>query len=159
MQIFQGKYKGTMDCAKKMYNEEGFLSFWNGLSAGLLKQAVFGTIRIALFDIFMVYLLMVKSEQLITITDRTILGLITGCLAVMISNPTDVVKIRFQAAIRAKDNDNGPPKYKNICQAFPKIYREEGLYGFYQSFAPNCLKNSIINAVELATYNLSLIHI
>lgn len=33
------------------------------------------------------------------------------------------------------------------------IYKNEGLMAFYQSLPPNILRNSIINAAELATYS------
>jgi len=33
------------------------------------------------------------------------------------------------------------------------IYKNEGVMAFYQSLPPNILRNSIINAAELATYS------
>jgi len=45
------------------------------------------------------------------------------------------------------------PRYKNAFHAFKVIWAEEGLIGFYQSLAPNIMRNSIMNAVELASYS------
>ena len=131
MQLFQGKYNSTLHCAKTIYAEEGLATFWNGLTAGLLRQAVYGTLRIAMFDVGINYLASSKGEDKITLLDRGALGILTGGLAMTIANPTDVVKVRFQAAM--KSAGSGPPKYTNVFQAFPKIYAEEGLMGFYQS--------------------------
>jgi len=120
-----------MHCAKTIFAEEGIATFWNGLTAGLLRQCVYGTLRIALFDLGMDKLAARKGEENINLLDRGALGIFTGGLAMTIANPTDVVKVRFQAAM--KSSSSGPPKYKTAFHAFPIIYREEGLRGFYQS--------------------------
>ena len=72
-------------------------------------------------------------------------------LNIIIANPTDVVKVRFQAEI--KGTSGGPPRYNNAFHAFKVIFAEEGMRGFYQSLAPNVMRNSVINAVELASYS------
>lgn len=52
----------------------------------------------------------------------------TGCLAVLIAQPTDVVKVRFQAQLRGSSNN----RYSNTLQAYAKIAREEGAKGLWK---------------------------
>ena len=92
-----------------------------------------------------------KGESNITILDRIGLGIFTGAFGITIANPADTMKVRFQADMKAGDNR----RYKNVFDAGKKIYLQEGVKGFYQSLFPNIVRNSIMNAVELASYSQS----
>lgn len=152
MQLFPGMYNGLADCGKKIMATEGFGAFFQGLQAGLMRQAVFGTLRIAFFDYGQQRMINTKGEKNITLLDRIGLGMGSGALAMCIANPTDVVKVRFQAEMKGSD-PNAKPRYNNALHAFKVIYQEEGFRGFYQSLVPNLLRNSVMNAVELASYS------
>lgn len=52
----------------------------------------------------------------------------TGSLAVVIAQPTDVVKVRFQAQLRGSATN----RYSNTLQAYSKIAREEGAKGLWK---------------------------
>ena len=67
-----------------------------------------GTLRIALYDQAYEYAKEYKGEDNITLFDRAALGILSGGLAMTVANPTDVVKVRFQAA--AKSSTIGPKK-------------------------------------------------
>ncbi len=153
MQIFQGQYKSALDCYKTIFRTEGPLAFYNGLSAGLLRQAVFASLRIGMFDSYMQYIEVKKGgAKNITLLDRMWAGIVTGGLAISIANPADVIKVRFQAESR-KAGAGGKPRYSGLADAGIQIWKQEGLTGFYQSLAPNVLRNSIMNAVELGSYS------
>lgn len=148
MQIFQGKYNSLIHCIKSVSKEEGLRALYNGASAGVLRQSIFAPLRIGLFDYYMQYLKNKKGEENITIMDRINGGIFTGAFGITIANPADTMKVRFQADMKSKSER----RYKNIFDAGVKIYQQEGLKGFYQSLFPNIVRNSIMNAVELATY-------
>lgn len=153
MQIFQGQYKSFSDCLTTIARTEGPLALYNGLSAGLLRQAVFASLRIGSFDIFLDYLKGRKGpEGRINVVDRIVAGIITGAGAITVANPIDVIKVRFQAESR-KASAGGKPRYSGVLDAGSQILKQEGLNGFYQSLVPNILRNSIMNAVELASYS------
>jgi len=61
------------------------------------------------------------------------------------------VKIRLQA--EGKLPPGVPRRYTGTADAFVKIYNSEGLAGFWKGVGPNIIRNSIINAAELATYD------
>lgn len=50
MQNFQTTYIGMMNTYKKIFREEGLLAFYRGLSAGLLRQITFASMRLGLYD-------------------------------------------------------------------------------------------------------------
>lgn len=54
---------------------------------------------------------------------RIAAAITTGAIGISIANPTDVVKVRFQADGRKKQ---GERRYENLRHAYAKILREEG---------------------------------
>lgn len=147
MQVYQGKYKNSMHCAKSIMETEGVKGLFKGLTAGLMRQLFFGTIRLAIFDVANGKLQQSKGLENITVFDRLLLALGAGAAAMVIANPTDVIKIRFQS------DSSLNPRYKNFFHAGSTILKEEGVSGFYNSLGVNVLRNSVVCACELATYD------
>lgn len=63
---------------------------------------------------------------------RIAAGLTTGGLAVLIAQPTDVVKVRFQA----QQNGKGA-RYKSTMQAYKVIAKDEGARGLWRGIYDN----------------------
>lgn len=68
------------------------------------------------------------------IGSRLLAGSTTGALAVAVAQPTDVVKVRFQAQARG----GGDQRYQSTVDAYKTIARKEGFRGLwkgmYQAF-------------------------
>ena len=62
------------------------------------------------------------------IGSRLLAGSTTGALAVAVAQPTDVVKVRFQAQARA----GGSQRYQSTVDAYKTIAREEGFRGLWK---------------------------
>lgn len=62
------------------------------------------------------------------IGSRLLAGSTTGALAVAVAQPTDVVKVRFQAQARA----GGGRRYQSTVEAYKTIAREEGIRGLWK---------------------------
>ena len=75
----------------------------------------------------------------------------TGAIAITFANPTDVVKVRLQTQLRETD----PSKivYRGMIDCYKKSYQSGGLIGFWVGYVPNILRNSAINAAEIASYD------
>ena len=56
-------------------------------------------------------------------------GCTTGAMAVAFAQPTDVVKVRFQAQGRLTD---GGKRYNGTMDAYRTIAREEGVRGLWK---------------------------
>lgn len=59
---------------------------------------------------------------------RVAAGITTGALAVLIAQPTDVVKIRMQAG----NNGRSSVRYRSTMQAYKSIASEEGARGLWK---------------------------
>lgn len=79
-------------------------------------------------------------------------GLTTGGLAVMLAQPTDVVKVRFQA--QKKTSALSKPRYTSTIQAYKVIGREEGVRGLWKGALPNIGRNGIVNVSEIVCYDI-----
>ena len=149
LQLRQGEYKNTWDCASRTIAKEGPLALYQGLSAALLRQVFFASIRIGLFDYSLQRLQNGRKDHRVTLVDRIAVGIFSGAAGIIVANPFDVLKVRFQNDVRSGTTR----RYRGVVDAALTIARKEGVYQFYQSLMPNILRNSIINAVELASYS------
>lgn len=148
LQVHQGKYKGSVDAARGILATEGFGGLMRGWVPGIARQFLYGTTRIGLYDYMSGQLATKKGgESNITFLDRIGLGITSGALAMCLANPTDMVKVRLQT------QDKKNPRYTGFGDAFQKIYKQEGLLEFYRSLPVNVVRNSLVNAAELASYD------
>ena len=116
-----GKYKGMFHCMRTMLAEQGILSLYKGLNAGLQRQMVFASLRIGLYE--PVKQMYVGKDHVgpISVFYRIAAALTTGAIGISIANPTDVVKIRFQAEGRKAEHER---RYKTVTEAYSKIIKE-----------------------------------
>ncbi|PIO24302.1 Mitochondrial uncoupling protein 2 [Aquarana catesbeiana] len=143
------RYKGVFGTISTIIKTEGPKSLYNGLVAGLQRQMSFASIRIGLYDT--VKLFYTNGKEKASIVHRIMAGCTTGALAVTIAQPTDVVKVRFQAQVSL----HGVKKrYSGTLNAYKTIAREEGMRGLWKGTFPNVTRNAIVNCTELVTYDL-----
>lgn len=89
-----------------------------------------------------------ENPEGLQIFTRIMAGLTTGGLAVLLAQPTDVVKVRYQAQNRAN------LQYKSTFGAYRKIGREEGMKGLWKGAVPNIGRNAIVNVSEIVCYDI-----
>ncbi|NXS93293.1 UCP3 protein, partial [Jacana jacana] len=82
---------------------------------------------------------------------RLLAGCTTGAVAVACAQPTDVVKVRFQANGAMPESRR---RYSGTVDAYRSIAREEGVHGLWRGTLPNITRNAIVNCGELVTYDL-----
>jgi len=143
------KYRGLLHCLTTVTVEEGFLALWKGLVPGLLRQSIFATLRVGLYPHVKKFYHSGEGDP--SLGTKVLSGLTSGCIGISIASPTDLVKVRLQAEGRL------PPdvlrRYKGTADAFLQIYRADGITGFWRGVGPNIIRNSLINAAELVTYD------
>ena len=79
--------------------------------------------------------------------------MITGSIGITVANPTDVVKVRLQNQGNTSLADKNHMKYRGALDCYQKIVKLEGVQGLWTSWSANVVRNSIINAAELASYD------
>jgi len=130
-----------------------FLDLYTGLSAGLLRQAVYTTARLGFFDTFMGSLSARATQQGRTVgfAERAAAGLSAGGLAAMIGNPCDLALIRMQSdglkplAQRAN--------YSSVIDALVRITRNEGIGALWAGAYPTVVRAMALNFGQLAFFS------
>ncbi|KAK5662089.1 hypothetical protein OQA88_10204 [Cercophora sp. LCS_1] len=129
------------------------LDLYTGLSAGLLRQAVYTTARLGFFDTFMDSL---KSRakakgQEIGFKERATAGLTAGGLAAMIGNPADLALIRMQSdglkPLAERKN------YKSVFDALGSIAKSEGVGALWAGATPTIVRAMALNFGQLAFFS------
>eukprot|EP00887_Chlorella_sp_A99_P003286 scaffold9.g3286.t1 len=154
------KYRGLLGTCFTVAKEEGVAALWKGLGPGLQRQVVYGGLRIGLYE-------PIKGEPVLSspsclyvgkdhkgdvgLGTKIAAGLTTGALGITVASPTDLVKVRMQAAGRLPDGH--PRKYPSAFSAYATIARTEGVAALWTGLGPNIARNAIINAAELASYD------
>uniref|UniRef100_A0AAY4BN79 Dicarboxylate carrier UCP2 n=1 Tax=Denticeps clupeoides TaxID=299321 RepID=A0AAY4BN79_9TELE len=143
------KYRGVFGTITTMVRTEGPLSLYSGLVAGLQRQMSFASVRIGLYDSMKQFY--TRGSENAGIISRLMAGCTTGAMAVAFAQPTDVVKVRFQAQARLADSVK---RYNGTIDAYRTIARDEGVKGLWKGCVPNITRNAIVNCAELVTYDI-----
>src|SRR5690606_602271 len=129
------------------------LDLYTGLSAGLLRQAVYTTARLGFFDTFMGTLTQRAKDQgrQAGFAERAGAGLAAGGLAAMVGNPADLALIRMQS-------DGLKPRaerknYKGVIDALGGIARNEGIAALWAGAAPTVVRAMALNFGQLAFFS------
>lgn len=147
----QKRYRGVFGTIFTMVRTEGPRSLYNGLIAGLHRQMCFASVRIGLYDSMKQFY--TRGSGDVGIGSRILAGSTTGAMAVAFAQPTDVVKVRFQAQTR-KPEGGAVKRYNSTIEAYKTIARDEGIKGLWKGCLPNIVRNSIVNCSELVTYDI-----
>ena len=90
---------------------------------------------------------------------RLLAGCTTGAMAVAFAQPTDVVKVRFQAQARSSGQAR---RYKSTIDAYKTIARQEGIRGLWRGSLIHCTTHCIYSlyafGVLHALYSLLIIN-
>ncbi|KAM0439995.1 hypothetical protein ACHAPT_001095 [Fusarium lateritium] len=129
------------------------LDLYTGLSAGLLRQAVYTTARLGMFDTLMGKLsARAKSEgRAVGFAERATAGLTAGGIAAMIGNPADLALIRMQSdglkPLAERKN------YKSVIDALGGIAKSEGIAALWAGAAPTVVRAMALNFGQLAFFS------
>lgn len=145
------RYKGVFGTIFTIVRSEGPRSLYSGLVAGLHRQMSFASVRIGLYDSMKQFY--TRGSGDVGIGTRILAGSTTGAMAVAFAQPTDVVKVRFQAQVRLPDS-GAVKRYNGTIDAYRTIARDEGFKGLWKGCLPNITRNAIVNCSELVTYDI-----
>lgn len=145
------KYNGLFGTIRTIAKEEGFYSLWKGIVPGLHRQFVYGGLRIGLYEPIKTVLVGSNYIGDVSLFNKVLAALLTGAIAIVVANPTDLVKVRLQA--EGKMPVGAPRRYSGALQAYYSIVKHEGVGALWTGIGPNIARNAIVNAAELASYD------
>ena len=145
------KYGGMLGTMRTVAAEEGLGALWKGITPGIHRQVLFGGLRIGMYEPVKKFYVGEDHVGDVPLHMKIAAGLTTGGLGIMVASPTDLVKVRMQA--EGKLPAGTPKKYPSALSAYGIIVKQEGVAALWTGLTPNIMRNSIINAAELASYD------
>ncbi|KDR85744.1 hypothetical protein GALMADRAFT_234804 [Galerina marginata CBS 339.88] len=139
-------YKNSIDCAKKIFRNEGFTGFYRGLGPQLIGVAPEKAIKLTVNDL-------VRARAMDPETGRIKLGweLAAGGMAggsqVIFTNPLEIVKIRLQVQGEAAKVEGA------IAKGAVHIIRQLGILGLYKGATACLLRDIPFSAIYFTAYS------
>ena len=148
MQINQGNILSLREVGLNVYNNEGILSLYKGLSASVMRQGSFIGIKFGIYELWKKNIK--KDNTTLNFPEKIAGGFVSGGCASIISNPFDLCMVRMQS-------DNNQPKhlrrnYTSGLNAISRIVREEGVLTLWRGSSSTFARSCIITATQLGVY-------
>jgi len=129
---------------------EGVATLYNGLSAGLLRQATYTTTRLGIYT-WLFEKFSSPDGKPPGFLMKCAMGMTAGGSGAFVGTPAEVALIRMTS-------DGSLPKemqrnYKSVVDAIIRIYKEEGLTTLWRGATPTMGRAMVVNAAQLATYS------
>lgn len=129
------------------------LSLYSGLSAGLLRQAVYTTARMGFFGTFMGMATdrAKEGQRAVTFGERAAASLAAGGLGAVLGNPADLALIRMQSdglrPLAQREN------YTSVINALSRISKSEGVAALWNGCTPTVFRAMALNFGQLAFFS------
>lgn len=143
------RYKGPIDCARKIYKSHGIPGIYRGLTATLIFRSFFA-FWWGSYEIFTR-----------TLTERTNLstpavnfwaGGLSAQVFWITSYPSDVVKQRIMTDPLGGSLGDGERRFSGWRMAAKNVWKENGMRGFWRGFLPCFLRAFPANAMALLAF-------
>lgn len=136
---------------RSILKNDGVTGLYAGLSASLLRQCTYTTVRFGCYDALKEYV--IPPSELNNMLYLLGASMFSGALGGLAGNFADLINIRMQ-------NDSALPvqqrrNYRNAIDGMIKIYRAEGARSlFLTGWKPNMMRGVLMTASQVVTYDL-----
>lgn len=132
--------QGIVECLSTAIAQGGLLGCWAGLAPALLRQCCYQSLSLVLHDPVLTFFSSVFTGYAL----QLLAGGTAGAIAIFIFNWTEVLKTQAQL---------GAHREASLVAIGQRIYRAEGLKGFWAGSKPNIARTFLVMAAELGTFN------
>ncbi|EKX47831.1 hypothetical protein GUITHDRAFT_162598 [Guillardia theta CCMP2712] len=153
----QGRvYKGLIDAFMKIPREEGVLAIQKGLVPGMVYQFFMNGARLGIYPTLKRLLNDDGSHSPMNVLRQIGAGATSGAIGAVIGSPFFMVKCRLQAMSKIAKNSGtlhaNQYDYKGMVDGLVKVYKEEGMSGWFRGIDGAVPRVMVGSASQLATY-------
>lgn len=124
------KYTGIIDCFRRVYAEQGTLSFWRGNLSNVIRYFPGQAINFSLKDYFRKLFPSKPGDSFLKKFQTNLLaGGSAGSIAVVLLYPLDFIRTRLATDVGAKIEQR---EFKNMRDVVASIMKAEGVSGLYR---------------------------
>lgn len=155
------KYRGPLDCIRRIYLEEGPFSFWRGNTANVLRYFPSQALNFAFKDTYQELLISAappSSGLYVSMTLNLLAAGLAGGTALFVTYPLEMARTRLATDMGGKKSDpshvnNVKRRYNGIVDCLVKIYRQNGLTGVYKGFVVSLLGVVLFRSLFMGGYD------
>ncbi|KAK6933648.1 Mitochondrial substrate/solute carrier [Dillenia turbinata] len=141
---------GPVAVGIEIARREGVAALYSGISASILRQAVYSTTCLGLYDVLKKKWSDPNTEN-ISLPRKFAIGMISGGIGAVVGNPADVAMVRMQADGRL------PPwrrrNYSSVFDAIARIVKQEGVISLWRGSHLTVKRAMLVAASQLASYD------
>lgn len=142
---------GPIKVGAQILRSEGPLGLFSGVSATVLRQALYSTTRMGLYDFLKKKWSPNGDGTSLPVQLKIAAGFISGGIGAAVGNPADVAMVRMQADGRLPLAERR--NYKSVADAIARMARNEGITSLWRGSSLTINRAMIVTASQLATYD------
>ncbi|GFR46333.1 hypothetical protein Agub_g7902 [Astrephomene gubernaculifera] len=162
------QYKNAFDAARSLMAQEGWKSFYKGLTPALIGSGVSWAAYFAIYEAVKAWHCRWQGRERLSPGWNMASAAQAGAMVCLLTNPIWLVKTRLQlqrmplagagtaaaaAAAAAGTAGRQVLPYSGFLDAMIRIGREEGLRGYYKGLGPSLFLQTLHGAVQFAVYD------
>lgn len=141
---------GPLAVGAQILRSEGAAGLLSGVSATMLRQTLYSTTRMGLYDILKTRWSRENGGAL-PLHRKIAAGLVAGGVGAAVGNPADVAMVRMQADGRLPLAERRC--YRGVGDAIARMARDEGVRSLWRGSSLTVNRAMIVTASQLATYD------
>lgn len=141
---------GPIGVGVRILQQEGVSALFSGVSATVLRQTLYSTTRMGLYEILKTKWSDPNTNSL-PLGRKIAAGLVAGGIGAAVGNPADVAMVRMQADGRlpAAQRRN----YKSVVEAIQRMCKDEGITSLWRGSSLTVNRAMLVTASQLASYD------
>ena len=146
-----GGSTSPINVAKEIYSNGGVKEFYRGLDAAIMRQLVYGTLRLGIYFNVTEYYKKQNGGGTTTTFQKVSASLLAGSLGSFVGNPADLALVRMQAdsSLPIEERRN----YKGVFDAVSRIVSEEGVTSLWKGAVPTMTRAVSLNMAMMVSYD------
>lgn len=151
----EDKYKGIGDCFARVYKEQGFVSFWRGNLANVIRYFPTQAMNFAFKDQFKKWFCPFnpKQQPFMFFLGNMASGGAAGATSLLFVYPLDFARTRLAADVGKGKKEGGQREFTGLNDCLKKIYKSDGLIGLYRGFGISVVGIIIYRASYFGTFD------
>ncbi|KDP40952.1 hypothetical protein JCGZ_24951 [Jatropha curcas] len=141
---------GPISIGVRIIQSEGVAALFSGVSATILRQTLYSTTRMGLYDILKKKWTDQDTGSM-PLVRKIVAGLISGGVGAAVGNPADVAMVRMQADGRLPIEQRR--NYKSVFDALTQMSKQEGIASLWRGSSLTVNRAMIVTASQLASYD------
>ncbi|XP_022834850.1 mitochondrial dicarboxylate carrier-like [Spodoptera litura] len=150
MQTQKGKNISMSQLVGIVVKNDGILGLYNGISASLLRQLTYSTVRFGIYEVAKQHFTP-KDGKPIPFYMSTLIAGVGGFAGGFMGNPADLINVRMQNDVKL------PPEqrrnYKNAVHGLWRVVATEGITRLWAGASMTCSRAALMTIGQVAFYD------